>query len=244
MKPSENRGNSRTFEQIYQKTYINYDGNGISRSAEQPEKMLIIANDDLIPELDALVTWKRQMGIHTTVVPLSQIGSSASAEIYNFVKQYYTDEGITYLLLVGDENAIDPEMRQDGDFYACDNCFGYMDGTDHYLDVLVGRFHASTPEQARIMVNRNVGSEKTPVAEDGNNWFATGMWSASNQGQGIGDDNQADYEQANAWKAEQLADGYDKFWEFYDGDHSDISPTPGNPAPMNPAIPPMHRWSA
>ena len=221
------RSNSNTFSQLYQKTFINYTPSG-QRSEGDPEKMLIIAKDEFIEELQPLVIWKRQMGIHTTVVPLSEIGSSASSDIYTFVKNYYETHAITYLLLVGGEDAIEPEMRQDGGDYSCDNCFGYLDGPDYAPEVFVGRYHAETIEQLKIMVQRNLDYEKTPLVDENQNWSATGMWSASNEGAGFGDDNQADFEHANAWKAAQLADGYTKYWEFYDGNHADISPTPGD----------------
>ena len=222
------RAENRTFQQLYQKLFVNYNTSIEKRGGWTPEKMLVIAKDEFLEALEPLVIWKRQMGIETTVVPLSEIGSSESGAIYNYVQQYYAQHGITYLLLVGDEYAIHPEMRSDGGSYSCDNCFGYMDGSDHFPEVFVGRFNAATLEQVKIMVNRNLEYEKNPLADSLANWTATGMASSSDQGQGIGDDNQADYEQCNDWKAQHLADGYEKWWEFYEGNHAAISPTPGD----------------
>ncbi|HOY05564.1 MAG TPA: C25 family cysteine peptidase [Saprospiraceae bacterium] len=221
------RSGSRSFRQLYQKTFINYDGADFHRDGDDPEKMLVIAKDEYLETLAPLVEWKRQMGIHTTVVPVSEVGSDAS-EVYNFVKNYYETHAITYLLLVGGADVIEPEMRQDGGDYSCDNCFGYLDGSDYAPEVFVGRFHADNVDQLKIMVQRNLDYEKTPLADPAQNWCATGMWSASNEGTGIGDDDQADFQQANAWKAAQLEDGYEKYWEFYDGSHGNISPTPGD----------------
>lgn len=232
------RGRSLAFEQMYRQAFLNYDESMLSRSTLEPEKMLVIAKDELLPALEPLVAWKRQMGIHTTVVPVSEIGSSESSAIYNFVKDYYQANGITYLLLVGDEDAIQAEMRPSGGtLYTCDNCLGYMEGDDHFNEILVGRLHASNEEQLKIMVNRNLDYEKTPLADVAENWCATGMASTSNEGQGIGDDNQADYEQGNEWKSKHLADGYEKYWEFYDGTHGSISPTPGDESADQPGNP-------
>jgi hypothetical protein len=223
------RAPSRAFDQMYRNMFVNYDEKLLSRSGLQPEKMLVIAKDELIPTLEPLLAWKRQSGVHTTLVPLSEIGASDAATINNFVKNHYTAEGITYLLLVGDESAIVSEMRLSGGTpYSCDNCFGYMEGDDHFSEVLVGRLHASNEAQLQIMVNRILEYEKNPLVDAAENWCATGMASASNEGQGIGDDNQADYEQGNEWKSKHLADGYEKYWEFYDGTHGGISPTPGD----------------
>ncbi len=234
---AENRGESTVFEQIYRKSFLNFTPKVQSRSGSTPEKMLVITKQDFLEDLQPLVTWKRQMGIETEVVTVEDIGSSEPSAIFNFVKDYYLNNGITYLLLVGDENAIKPEMRQDGGSYSCDNCFGYMEGDDHFNEILVGRLHASNVEQLRIMVNRNLDYEKTPLADPSENWCATGMASTSDQGQGIGDDNQADYEQGNEWKSKHLADGYEKYWEFYDGNQGAISPTPGDATADQPGNP-------
>lgn len=220
---------SRTFSDLYKKLFINHNQNWVlgERSALQPEKMLVIANDNLIDDLMPLVAWKRQMGIHTTVVPYSEVGSSLPADLFNYVKNYYNENGITYLLLVGDEAAIVPMVRP-GSPYSCDNCLGFMEGNDHFPEILVGRYNAVTPEDVRIMVRRNLDYEKTPLVDSTANWCATAVGLASNEGQGIGDDNQADYEHQNDLKNKHLQDGYEKIWEFYDGSHASISPTPGD----------------
>jgi uncharacterized repeat protein (TIGR01451 family) len=232
------RAESRAFTGIYKKLFANYNKNllSVDNSAIQPEKMLIIVKDDLQDALTPLVEWKRQMGIHTTVVPLSETGANTPAALFNYVQNYYNDHGITYLLLVGDENAITPMVRPNS-IYSCDNCLGYMTGNDHFPEILVGRFHASNVAQLQIMINRNLDYEKTPLVDATNNWCATGMTSTSNQGQGIGDDNQADYEQGNEWKAKHLQHGFDKYWEFYDGNQSAISPTPGDETADKPGDP-------
>lgn len=220
---------SRAFQQLYRQLFVNAKLPAASRGGQQqPEKMLVIAADALLSELEPLVAWRRQMGIHTTVVPLSEIGSSESGAIYNFVRDYYNEHGITYLLLVGDEDAIEPEMRADGGLYSCDNCFGYLSGDDYFPEVMVGRLHARSPEELRIMVNRNLEYEQQPLIDSTNNWLATGIACASNEGLGIGDDGQADWQHANEWKTAHLADGFAQYWEFYDGSHGADSPTPGD----------------
>jgi hypothetical protein len=220
---------SPSFLQLYQKLFSNYNPSFIAagnRSVIVPEELLIIAKDELISGLDAYVAWKRQMGIQTTVVPVSETGFS-SADLYNYVSNYYAAHRITYLLLIGDENAIAPLVRPGSD-YSCDNCLGYQEGDDHFPEIFVGRFHASNLAQLAIMVNRNLEYERSPLVDVDNNWCATGMASCSDQGAGFGDDGQADYDQGNEWKTKHLADGFEKYWEFYEGDHADISPTPGS----------------
>ncbi|TNE58107.1 MAG: T9SS type A sorting domain-containing protein [Bacteroidetes bacterium] len=220
---------SRAFDQLYQHLFVNAAQRVTDRSGSQePDKMLVLAQDELLDALQPLITWRRRMGIHTTVVPMSEIGTSDASAVYAFVQNYYAEHGITYLLLAGDEYAIEPEMRSDGGLYSCDNCFGYMTGDDHFPEILVGRLHARNPEEMRIMVNRNLQYEINPLIDTTYNWMAIGMASASNEGAGVGDDNQADWEHANEWKTNHLADGFTEYWEFYDGSHGVDSPTPGD----------------
>ncbi|MFZ4635176.1 MAG: C25 family cysteine peptidase, partial [Saprospiraceae bacterium] len=223
--------NGRAFEAVFQKSFLNYRASAASKGADEPEKLLVIAPDAYEAGLEPLLAWKRQSGIHTTFVPLSQIGSNNADQVYQFVSDYYAQHGIQYLLLVGDNEALEPQMRESGGtLYACDNCFGYMSGNDHVQEIFTGRLHAADSAQLAIMVNRILSYEKQPLVDSTANWCATGLASCSNEGQGIGDDNQADYEQGNEWKAKHLTDGFEQYWEFYDGNHSGISPTPGHPS--------------
>lgn len=231
---------SRTFAQLQQKLFVNHNIRAIDRSGtDAPEKMLVVAKDELLEELEPLITWKRQMGIHTTVVPTSAIGSIEADAVYDFVQNYYAEHGITYLLLVGSEYAIKPLMRPSGGApYSCDNCFGYMTGNDHLPEILVGRLHAGTPTEMRLMVRRNLEYEITPLIDGNLNWMDAGMASASDEGLGFGDDGQADWQHGNEWKAKHLDDGYQLYWEFYDGSHGNESPTPGHLTADQPGNPP------
>jgi hypothetical protein len=218
-----------TLDDICRRLYVNatpidYPNQKKGSSAE-PEKMLVICPDVFLSEIEPLVTWKRQMGIKTTVIATSQLPGTDTSSVVNYVRQMYQTEGIQYLMLVGDDSYIKPIMRLDGTAYSCDNCFGYLSGDDNMPEVMVGRLHASTPTELRMMVARNLEYEKTPASSPVSDWLPSSIWLASNEGAGIGDDGQADWQHANAWKSAHLADGCGDFYELYDGDHSQDSPT-------------------
>ncbi len=200
---------------------------------DEPERMLVIAPLAFQQEIEPLIRWKQQSGLEVDIVSVEEIGSNKADAIYSFVRQYYYRRGVTYLLLVGDDEAINPitlPVEGDDRRYACDNCFGYLSGDDHFPEVLVGRLHAATPQEARLMVKRILLYEKTPLLDLQADWFSTGMAAASDEGAGYGDDGQADWEHANEWKAKHLADGYTWYWEFYDGSKGPYSPTPNHPS--------------
>ncbi len=224
---------SETFSDICRRLYINTPQKNFETHAQRgtsstPERMLVICPDAFVTELEPLVTWKRQMGIHTTVVTASELQGTDTTRVIDYVRNAYLNDGITYLLVVGDESTFPPPMRLDGSPFSCDNCLGYISGNDYLPEVLVGRFHASTVEELRTMVARSLEYEKSPVADASSPWMSRMIWAASDEGAGIGDDGQSDYAHANEWKATHLADGCGDAYELYDGDHSAISPTPGH----------------
>ena len=221
---------SKAFENLYEQIFVNNNAFPVERSTQvDPEKMLIIANDDYVDILQPFMDWKRQKGIHTTLVTVSEIGSSDAADVYNFVADYYAQEGITYILIAGDEDDVYPEMRPSGGgMYSCDVCLGYMEGDDHLPEIFVGRFNAENADQLQIMVDRNLEYEMNPLNDVDANWMATALAACSNEGQGIGDDDQADWEHGNEWKIKHLDDGFEQVYEFYDGNHAADSPTPGD----------------
>ena len=98
--------------------------------------MLIISDGAFMDEMQPLVDWKNRKGIPTEMVNVSSIGSSSSA-IESYVDDYYHNQGLTYLLLVGDIAQI-PSPTVSGS--ASDPSYGFIDGNDFYTEIFVGRF--------------------------------------------------------------------------------------------------------
>ena len=63
--------------------------------------MLVISYGSFMETVQPLVDWKNRKGIPTEMVNVSDIGSSSSA-VQSYVANYYNDNGLTFLLLVGD----------------------------------------------------------------------------------------------------------------------------------------------
>jgi len=211
------------FDALYSRRFLNYASQA-DRYAQIPElgNLLIIAHGPFIPIIEPLVEWKRQKGIPTTVVDVATVGNNPSA-IHAFLGDYFHNEGLTYVLLVGDENTV-ATMQTPG-FNACDHCYSYQDGNDHFSEFFVGRFNAENEAQLQTMVDRTLEYEKTPYM-DNPEWFRTGIGSGSSQGPG--DDGEMDYGHINVIKSDLLNFTYGAVWEFYDADQSASSPTPGD----------------
>jgi hypothetical protein len=220
--PAADRRVTQSHELLYQKRFLNY-GSVEDRYPEVGElgNMLIISHGDYLPLLEDYVRWKREKGIITELVDVADIGND-EASIAAYVADYYQNEGLTYLLLVGDENTV--ATAQTSSNNACDHCYGYLEGTDHYAEIFVGRFNAETADQVQTMVDRTLEYEKDPYL-DNPDWFGTALGNGS--AEGPGDEGEYDYEHLNNIKSELLDYTYHSVWEFYDGSQADVSPTPG-----------------
>ncbi|MEY3399456.1 MAG: Gingipain precursor, partial [Bacteroidota bacterium] len=189
--------------------------------------LLVITDAIYVEELEPWIQWKKEKGIQTEVVDVDDIGGIA--EIEDFVADYYANNGLTYLLLVGDEDQVPTQLvNNSGGQGYCDACYGYINGTDSYAEVFVGRFLVHNDSELPVLIDKILEYEKDPyIAMD---WFSIGVGIGSNEGQGIGDDGETDWEHANENKTDLLDFTYTEVWELYDSSHGGSSPTGGETA--------------
>ncbi|GEM_PF-581124 len=185
---------------------------------EAQGKMLIIAHPSFIEAMQPFVNWKIQKGIDCQLIDVTTIGNEN--KIKEYVSDYYFNNGLTYLLLVGDAELVPSNQAEKG---LSDITYGFISGDDHYPEILVGRFPCQTAEQCRIMVERTITYEKNPsVNADYNNFLGIGSE------QGPGDDWEFDYEHIRNIGAQLNTSVYPDLTELYDGSKggSDMN---GNP---------------
>jgi hypothetical protein len=215
----------RAFEGIYERNFLNYDEyRGASRYTplEEDGNMLIISNGSFMSDMQDFVEWKNMSGIPTEMVDVSTIGSSSS-DIKTCVSNYYTNNGLTYLLLVGDAAQVPPSSTTAGD---SDNDYGYIVGSDHYPDIFVGRFSAETNAHVQTQVERTLDYEINPSTMLGS--FPRAMCIASDQGSGTGDEGEADWEHERNIRTDYMNFTYSYGAELYDGSHGGEDAS-GNP---------------
>ncbi|HLP60721.1 MAG TPA: C25 family peptidase propeptide domain-containing protein, partial [Candidatus Deferrimicrobium sp.] len=172
------------FKSVYSRHFINYDAMAQSEVSLQYTpindpvgRMLIVCYSGFMSNMSSFVTYKQSIGYTVDLVDYSTIGSAAALKTY--VANYYNTNGLTYLLLVGDNAQIPVSSTTAGD---SDNNYGYIVGTDHYQDIFVGRFSAETTAHVDTQVSRTIYYERDLSSSA--TWFrqATGM--ASNEGPG------------------------------------------------------------
>lgn len=228
-----NKSINQSFHQIYKKKFLNYK-ESVSRYDLVPDlgNLLVIAPEYLHGSVEELIVWRQQMGIATELVDMESIGTTGD-DLKGFIDNYYSTNGLTFLLLIGDIDQI-PTLPT-GNNNACDHCFSYQSGDDHFPEFFTGRIPASDSEDVSRIIQKILIYEKTPNVEN-SNWFSTGLGMGS--AEGPGDDGEYDYEHLNIIKSNLLNYGYTSVFEFYDGDQSQKSPTLGDVSADKPGNPP------
>jgi len=200
----------KEYQNIYKKQFINYNNDLRFDYLVDQGNMLIISYGSFMDSMLPLVDWKNMKGVPTEMINVSDIGSSSSS-ITSFVQSYYYDNGLTFLLLVGDIAQI-PSPSVSGS--ASDMSYGCIIGNDFYPEVIVGRMSGSTPAQIDTQVERSVEYERYPQL--GVEWYDNALGVASNQGPGFGgmtDDDFNDY----LWDTVLSDFTYDSYQGIYDG---------------------------
>ena len=166
------------YEQIYKRHFINYTELKYTPVSEQGN-MLIISDGSFINDMQPFVNWKKLIGIPTEIIDVATIGNT-SVDINNYVSTYYTQKGLTFLLLVGDAAQVATNTLSTGH---SDNAYGYLVGSDSYPEIFVGRFSAENVSDVQTQVQRSVDYERNPLATA---WLSNGICMASSEGAGIG----------------------------------------------------------
>ena len=204
---------TKEYQNIYENHFLNYTSDNRFDYLDDHGNMLIISYGAFTNEMQELVNWKNRKGIPTEMVNVSDIGSNSTA-IKNYVVDYYNENGLTFLLLVGDVSQI-PSINVSGS--ASDPSYGFIDGNDSYAEVIVGRFSGSNPNQIATQVQRSIEYERYPY--NGGTWYSKAMGVASTQGPGYGGYTDAEFNDF-LWNDVLSNFTYDSYQYSYDGSGS------------------------
>jgi hypothetical protein len=210
------------FLSIYQHHFINFNSAKYTPVSEQGN-MLVITYDAFYTAMVPFVQWKNLKGIPTEMVNVSTIGNANAIKTY--ITDYYNSNGLTFVLLVGDIAQV-PSLSVGG--VTSDPSYSYIVGSDHYPDLFVGRFSAENVAQAQTQANRTVAYESDPQIDA--QWYEKGVGIASEQGSGIGDDGEIDYQHLRNVRTLLLNFTYALVDELYDGSQGG-GDAPGSPTP-------------
>ena len=195
---------------------------------EEHGKVVVVTDAMYDDVLAPLIAWKREKGLDTEVVYAEDFGNDYDA-IKAFLADQYFDEGLTHVILAGDEDQVAATLVTNGGGTGyCDPCYGFVEGNDHYPEFFVGRMLVHNVAEMQTLVDRTLEYEKTPFM--GEEWFEVAVGIGSNEGAGIGDNNESDWQHQNVIKDKLLGYGFEEVWEVYDGTQTASSPTGGETA--------------
>lgn len=170
--------------------------------------MLVICYDDFTDEMEEFVDWKNQRGINTEIVPISEIGNNWIS-IKRYIADYYAQNSLTYVLLVGDTAQVQPVPANTGS----DPMFALIEGNDLFPEVFIGRMTGEFASEVITQVERSVEYEKYP--EIGGSWYQRGLGSASDEGFGCAHFGEADYQHITKIGYKLLSHTYTNFDSSY-----------------------------
>jgi len=200
-----------TFAQMYENLFLNY--NNLSRGfpTEEEGELLIICAPAFMEDMQPYIDWKRTIGRKTTLVSTATTGTTAT-NIQNWIKTYYNnpDNNLAFVLLVGGSALIPPVGTGNP---RSDIKYGQIN-SGNYLDVLVGRFSATTSAHVQTQVQRTIHYEKELNTTD--TWISNAMGVAANEGNGGGHDGgEADFVHMNNIRNRMLNYGYTTVYQEY-----------------------------
>ena len=210
------------FNSVYKRHFLNYNTGSRYDPVEEHGNMLIISYGDFVDNMQPLVDWKIKTGTPTTIVDVATIGNATA--IKSFIADFYTDNGLTFVLLVGDAAQVPSTMLGGND---SDVNYSYVVGNDHYPDLFVGRFSAETEDHVNTMVTRTLTYEQDPTSDTA--WYKKAIGIASSEGPG--DEGEYDYQHIrNIGDNKLIPFTYNYAYELFDGTQGG-NDEPGNPSP-------------
>lgn len=207
------------FRSIYQHRFLNYFPSSKYSAVDETGSMLIIGPATFSAQMQEISNWKNQKGIRTEWVDMTTVGGNTDTDVYNYISNYYSnDPDLQFVLLVGDHAEINSHTygTSGSEQLWSDSYFGQMTA-DYYPEIFVGRLSGSTTGEIQTMVDRMMEYETTPIA---GTHYTKAIGLGSNEGAGIGDDGEADWEHLRNIRDELLNFGFTQVYEFYDGSHS------------------------
>ncbi len=199
------------FAALYDNHFINYD-NSRYTSLDESGRMIVITYPNFADEIQPLVDWKNSKGQITELYTLNETGTTTTA-IKNFIQdKYESDDGLTYVLLVGDIHQVPSFTSSISHTGLSDPMYTQLSGTDYYPEIFIGRFSAETEAQVTTQVEKTIFYERDLITAD---WPAKGIGVASNQG--TGDDNEYDYQHIRNIRTDLMNYTYTLVDELYDG---------------------------
>ena len=131
------------YKNIYSSRFINYNEAGAKYNVTEEEgDLLIVCYGDYMEAMQPFVEWKNSIGRRTTMVSISDAGTSTDNVKNYLAAEYAANPQLTHVIIVGDYTHLSGKYLDYGNYYEdysgrSDWWFGQLAGSDHYNELII-----------------------------------------------------------------------------------------------------------
>ena len=163
------------FEQLYARTFFNWNTSSRTVLVRQPSKMVILCPVGYTGNIQSYVDWKTEQGFAVSVVTVGTNGNVANTTtaIKNYMQNLWnsatsSNPAPTYLIIIGDESGSISIVANTGatnSNHITDLTYVRLNGTDYMPEMYYGRFSVSTTTELANVINKTITYEKTQMSD-------------------------------------------------------------------------------
>ncbi|MFP4472224.1 MAG: C25 family cysteine peptidase, partial [Bacteroidales bacterium] len=175
----------KEMEGLYKSVFINYENTRDDLTVAEAGDILVITTARDEDAIQPYIDWKMEKGFEV----FKEVVATGT-NVKDLIQQKYDENNdILYVQLVGDWADIKCDLGG-GANAPMDPMLGCVVGTDVFPDIAIGRFSASSSAHVTTQVDKSITYEKMPSGD----WYSSAIGVGSDEGAGIGDDGEIDYE--------------------------------------------------
>lgn len=162
------------FDQLYGKTFFNWDADTRTDLLRHPTKMVILCPVGYTSNIQTYVDWKTQQGFAVSVVTVGSGGAVANTTtaIISYMQNLWNsatpeNPAPTYLLIIGDESGTITVATNSGETsgHVTDLTYVRLSGSDYMPEMYHGRFSVSNTTELANVINKTITFEKTQMPD-------------------------------------------------------------------------------
>ena len=207
--------------QLYERRFINFDSISVRYTpVVESGRLLVVVYDDFDSDIEDFIDWKIRKGIPTITAKYPTDTGSGTTNLQNFIQNLYdSDEGLTYIILVGDNEQIPTMTGSHAQAAPSDPMYVKLEGDDDYPDAFISRISATSGAEVISQASKFINYERFPDTGTAANWYQRGTGIASDQG------DPKDWERCNELRTKLMNYGYTLVDQIYDPGATDTDVT-------------------
>lgn len=187
---------SPQMDNLYSNLFVNYKrwDNAVSEEGD----MLVIYTARDKETIKKYIDHKKSYSKYVKNITSTEVATGTNVK-QTIKDAYAANANLLYVQLVGDW----PDIKSDlggGASAPMDPVLGCVSGSDNYPDIIIGRFSCKDAATLTPQIDKAIAYESNGVQP----WMFKGMGIASDEGAGMGDDNEADFEHMDIIKENKL----------------------------------------